>query len=58
MLRAGLGGLASLSDDLLLGVLGQLQPQSLLQCAAASKALYCFCYHEEIWRALTLQVLS
>ena len=53
---AGLGALAKLSDELLLAVLGHLPAQSLLQAAAASKALYCFCSHEDLWRALALQV--
>ena len=56
--HAGLGDLAALSDELLLAVLGQLPAQALLRCAAASRPLYCFCYHEELWRALTLDVGS
>lgn len=54
---AGLGMLSKLSDELLLCVLGHLPAQSLLRAAGASRALYCFCSHEELWRALTLQVL-
>lgn len=45
-----------LSDDLLLTVLSLLPAKVLLSCSATSKALYCFCNHEELWRALTLQV--
>ncbi|BDA49233.1 Bifunctional arginine demethylase and lysyl-hydroxylase JM [Coccomyxa sp. Obi] len=52
---AGLGRLRILSDELILAVLAQLPANSLVSCSATSKALYCFCNHEELWRALTLQ---
>ena len=54
-LPAGLGGLATLSDELLLGVLGHVGARGLVACASASKALHCFATHEELWRAMTLQ---
>jgi len=52
---AGLGDLAVLSDELLLGVLACVDARGLVLCGRASRALYCFCSHEELWRALTLQ---
>ena len=54
-LAAGLGGLARLSDELLLGVLARVGARGLVACAGASKALHCFATHEELWRAMTLQ---
>lgn len=53
---AGLGGLAVLSDELLLGVLGLLPAQSLVMASLASKSLYCFCNYEDLWRVLVLEV--
>ena len=53
---AGLGALRDLDDALLLQILSLLDAQALTLCSAASRALYCFCMHDELWRALTLQV--
>ncbi len=55
---AGLGDLAALSDELLLGVLACVDARGLVLCGRASRALYCFCSHEELWRALTLQACA
>jgi hypothetical protein len=55
---AGLGTLACLDDALLLGVLGLLRAPDLARLAATSRALYCFAYHEPLWKALALQVLA
>ena len=52
----GLGALAVLSDELLLGLLSLLPAQSLGRASLASKSLYCFSNHEELWRVLVLEV--
>lgn len=51
----GLGRLACLGDELILEILGSLPPSDLSRSAAVSKALYCFCYHEDLWRGKTLK---
>lgn len=56
VLPAGLGSLNVLSDELLLELLSHLGPTDLTRASTASKALYCFCRHDEIWKALLLQV--
>ena len=50
--------MACLDDALLLGVLGLLRAPDLARLAATSRALYCFAYHEPLWKALALQVLA
>ena len=52
---AGLGSLAALSDELLLNVFSLLAAPDLCRTKAASKALFCFCSHDDLWRSLTLQ---
>lgn len=54
----GLGALAVLSDELLSGILGLLPAKSLACSSLASKSLYCFCNHEDLWRVLVLEVIS
>ena len=56
MAAAGLGDLASLSDELLLHLLGQVEAAQLACLSCVSKALYCFAQHEELWRMLVLEV--
>ena len=51
----GLGSLRDLDDQLLLQILQLVDARTLTLCSAASRALYCFCMHDELWRALTLQ---
>lgn len=55
MVVIGLGNLRDLDDHLLLQILQLIDARTLTLCSAASRALYCFCTHEELWRALTLQ---
>ena len=52
----GLGRLARLSDELLLGVLYELPPAALQRLAMASRALYAFCHYDELWKAHALEV--
>lgn len=52
----GLGRLAQLSDELLLGILYELPAADLQRLALASKALYAFCHYDELWKALVLEV--
>ena len=56
--NAGLGRLSRLSDEAVLNILGFLPAGDLATLAAASKALYCFANHEELWKALTLEHLA
>lgn len=51
----GLGCISKLSDEAVLNILGFLDAKSLAILQTASKALYCFCNHEELWKALVLQ---
>lgn len=48
--------LSILSDELLLELLSHLGPADLTRAGSASKALYCYCRHDEVWKALVLQV--
>lgn len=49
--------MSCLKDELLLQVLQLLEARDLGRLAGASKALYCFANHEELWRALVLEQL-
>ena len=51
-----MGSLRDLDDQLLLQILQLVDARTLALCSGASRALYCFCMHDELWRALTLQV--
>jgi F-box domain len=51
----GLGLVSKLSDEAVLNILGFLDAQSLAILQSVSKAFYCFCNHEELWKALVLQ---
>ena len=53
---AGMGLFKSLNDELMLRVLGLVKGLELGALASTCKALYCFANHEELWRALVLQV--
>ena len=53
---AGLGLLSHLCDEVVLDLLSALPAASLASIACCSKALYCFCGHEELWKALVLNV--
>ncbi|KAI8818137.1 uncharacterized protein EV422DRAFT_190700 [Fimicolochytrium jonesii] len=52
--KGGLGYLAYLPDELLLDLLGQLEAADLSRLARCSQALYVFTYHDDLWRALTI----
>ncbi|KAJ9523551.1 hypothetical protein QJQ45_007246 [Haematococcus lacustris] len=54
----GLGALQVLSDALILELLGLLDAVSLCQLSQCSRALYCFCDAEDLWKALVLEGLS
>lgn len=51
-----LGSLRILSDEVILSILGGLEPTELGRLATVSKALYCFANHEDLWRAFVLQL--
>ncbi len=52
----GLGDMAVLSDELLLDILATLPARALAAAGSASRALYCFCAHDDLWRTLALEV--
>jgi hypothetical protein len=54
--RKGLGNLEKLPDDIILGILGLLDPEQLAKLTTVSKAFYCFASHEDLWKAIVLQV--
>ena len=51
-----MGMLQALEDSSMLEVLGQLDARSLGNLASTCRAMYCFANHEEVWKALTLEV--
>ena len=53
---AGLGRLRVFNDELLMQVLSLLPAEALARLACVNRALYCFANHEDLWRALTLEV--
>jgi hypothetical protein len=53
---SGLGVLAALDDGLLLQVLDLLPHDCLGRLAATSRVLYCFANHDELWKALVIEV--
>ena len=53
---ACLGRLAALPDEALLNVLENLPAADLARLATSSKVLWVFCQHEELWKALCLEV--
>jgi len=54
----GLGALRLLPDELLVDLLGWLDPRSLVACAPASHALYAFTSQEDLWKALALEGMT
>lgn len=52
----GLGALAVLPDEAILGVLGELAAADLARLATVSRFLYVFCNHDELWKGLCLEV--
>lgn len=51
----GLGSIARLTDELILDIIEHfLGPRDLCCLAQASRALYAFSYHDEIWRVWTV----
>ncbi|KMT11598.1 hypothetical protein BVRB_5g109130 [Beta vulgaris subsp. vulgaris] len=55
---AGLGNLKTLTDELVLEILGFLDGTDLGILATVSKSLYIFCTHEPLWRNLVLETLK
>lgn len=54
--NAGLGRLACFSDEQVLAVLSCLGAKDLISLSSVSKALYCFTNHEDLWKALVIEV--
>jgi len=52
----GLGRLHILSDEAIINILGYLPASSLAVLAAVSRGFYVFANHEELWKALVLEV--
>ena len=46
----------ALSDALMLDLLGLLPAHALANLALVSKSLYCFTTHEDLWKALVVEV--
>ncbi|KAF5834671.1 hypothetical protein DUNSADRAFT_8553 [Dunaliella salina] len=53
--NSGLGNLHCLSDALILEVCGHLDARTLASLSQASKACYCFCATEDLWKAHVLE---
>ncbi|PIA54196.1 hypothetical protein AQUCO_00900624v1 [Aquilegia coerulea] len=56
--NTGLGNLQTLSDELVLDILGLLEGTHLGILATVSKSLCVFCNHEPLWRNLVLENLK
>ena len=56
LLDSSLGSLRRLDDAGVLAVLAQLPATALCCLSAASRGLYVFCHHANLWRDLTLNV--
>ncbi|CAO2827158.1 unnamed protein product [Amaranthus hypochondriacus] len=54
----GLGNFKTLSDELVLEILGLLDAKNLGILSTVSKSLYIFCTHEPVWRNLVLETLN
>lgn len=50
-----LGNLAVFSDELLLELIQSLSAADLGRLSCVSKALYCFSYHDDVWKGLVLE---
>lgn len=55
---SGLGDLAALPDECIICILQQLPGAFLAQLSTVSRALYYFAQHNELWKALVLEVRS
>lgn len=55
---AGLGLLAPLPDEALMAILEQLPARDLARLACASRFLWAFCQHDELWKAFCLEELE
>lgn len=53
--KNGLGDMHVLPDELVLSILGRLEPVLLGRLATVSKALYCFANHDELWKSFVLE---
>lgn len=53
--NTGLGNLHTLTDELVLDILGLLEGTHLGVLSTLSKSLYIFCNHEPLWRNLVLE---
>lgn len=45
-----------MTDALVLELLGYVDATSLGRLSCVSKALYCFCGHEDLWKAAVFEV--
>ncbi|KAK4749244.1 hypothetical protein SAY87_026693 [Trapa incisa] len=54
----GLGNLQTLTDELVLEILGHLTDSHLGVLSAVSKSFYVFCSHEPLWRNLVLESIG
>jgi len=57
-IRAGLGAFAPLADQAVLDLLEMLDARRLGLLICCSRALYIFAHHDELWRALVLNVFG
>ncbi|KAF8065440.1 F-box protein [Scenedesmus sp. PABB004] len=55
---SGLGALAALADELVLGLLYDLPAADLARLGLASRALYVFAHTQELWKNLAMQELD
>jgi hypothetical protein len=53
---SSLGKLSILEDSLVLEVISYLGARDLINLSACSRGCYCFSNHEDIWKALTIEV--
>jgi hypothetical protein len=49
-----MGLFVSLSEQLLLQFIIQLGPKDTMKLARTCKALYCYCYHDDVWKEFVL----
>lgn len=56
--NTGLGNLQTLTDELVLEILGHLTGSHLGVLSAVSKSFYVFCSHEPLWRNLVLETIG
>jgi hypothetical protein len=52
----GLGSLAVLPDEAVLGILESLPAADLARLSVVSRFLHVFCHHDDLWKGLCLEV--